>query len=139
MTWDHGVKLVDSLAWPFIAAVLVVILGPAIRQFLREAKAMTFKGAGFEASANRDDVAAAPALGAAVQHKTDGSERPKELPDIAPLIQNTSNPRSSRKLQRSVVLWVDDRPQNNFNSELGSFFRECEAALVEAGLHRRTV
>jgi CheY-like chemotaxis protein len=113
MTWDHGVKLVDSLAWPLIAALLLIFLGPAIRQFIREAKAMTFKTAGFEASANRDDVAAAAALGAAVQHKTNGSERPKELPDIAPLIQNTSNPRSRRKLQRSAVLWVDNSPENN--------------------------
>ena len=57
-----------------LAAILVIILGPAIRQFLREAKSVSFSGAGFEASANRDDVAAAAALGAAVQHKTNGAE-----------------------------------------------------------------
>jgi len=113
LTWDHGVKLVDSLAWPLIAAALVIILGPTIRQFLREAKSVSFSGAGLEASANRDDVTAAAALGAAVQHKTNGAERPKELPDIAPLIETTSSPRRRRKLQQSTVLWVDDNPENN--------------------------
>jgi CheY-like chemotaxis protein len=113
MTWDHAVKLVDSLAWPLIAAVLAIILGPAIRQFLREAKSVSFSGAGFEASANRDDVAAAAALGAAVQHKTNGAELPKELPDIARLIDKTSSPPGRRKLQQSTVLWVDDNPENN--------------------------
>jgi CheY-like chemotaxis protein len=113
MTWDHGVKLVDSLAWPLLAGVLVLILGPAIRRLLADAKAVTFKGAGFEASASRDDVAAAAALGAAVQRKTNGAERPKELPDIAPLIETTSSPRRRRKLQQSTVLWVDDNPENN--------------------------
>jgi hypothetical protein len=38
MTWEHFVRLVDSLAWPVIAAALLVILGPAIRQFLKERK-----------------------------------------------------------------------------------------------------
>jgi response regulator RpfG family c-di-GMP phosphodiesterase len=40
-------------------------------------------------------------------------ERPKELPNIAPLIEKTSLPPSRRKLRQSTVLWVDDRPDNN--------------------------
>ena len=42
-----------------------------------------------------------------------GRKRPKELPDIAPLIETTSSPRRRRKLQQSNVLWVDDYPENN--------------------------
>ena len=105
-------RRVGRLAWPLFATVLLIILGPTIRQFLKEAKTLSFGGAGFEASASRDDVAAAAALGAAVQQKTSGAERLKELPDIAPLIEKTSSPPRRRKLQQSAVLWVDDRPEN---------------------------
>jgi hypothetical protein len=118
--WEHGVKLIEhgvnligNIAWPVVAVLLLIKLEPSLAHFIGEAKAMTFKGAGFEASVTRDTVASAAALGAAVHHKTNGGERPKELPELAPLIEKASSPRSRRKLQQSIVLWVDDCPENN--------------------------
>ena len=51
--------------------------------------------------------------GVTTVNTSNGAERPKELPDIAPLIETTSSPRRRRKLQQSIVLWVDDNPENN--------------------------
>jgi CheY-like chemotaxis protein len=110
---EHGVNLIANIAWPVVAVLLLIKLEPSLAHFIGEAKAMTFKGAGFEASVTRDTVASAAALGAAVHHRTNGGERPKELPELAPLIEKASSPRSRRKLQQSTVLWVDDNPENN--------------------------
>jgi CheY-like chemotaxis protein len=115
MTWgpEHVVNLIGYLLWPVFALFVLIIFGSTIKQFLADARSLTIKAGGFEASATRDTVAAAAALGAAVHQKTRGGGQPKELPDITPLIEQASSPRPRRKLQRSAVLWVDDKPENN--------------------------
>jgi CheY-like chemotaxis protein len=127
MTWDHGVKLVDAVIWPFVIILLLLVFGPALRRFLADAKVLSFKGGGVEASATRETIKAAAAVGAAVgRQKTGGDSPTKELPEIAPLIEKATAPRTRRRLSRATVLWVDDRPANNLYER---------RALQALGLH----
>jgi CheY-like chemotaxis protein len=51
---------------------------------------------------------------------------PRDLPEIAPLIEKATAPRPRRRLSRATVLWVDDRPTNNLYER---------RALEALGLH----
>ena len=130
MTWDHGVRLIDTAAWPVVVVVVLIIFGATIKRFLADARAITLKGAGFEASiVDRESITAAGHLGAAFHDKRGSGEQPKELPEIAPLIVNTSSPRARKRLHQSIVLWVDGHPERNIHER-----RALEALGVQVDL-----
>jgi CheY-like chemotaxis protein len=116
MTWDHGVRLIDSLIWPLVIILSLFVFGPALRRFLNDVKEFSFKGGGLEASATRETIKAAAAVGVAVGRQKKDSENPspiRDVPEITPLIEKATAPRPRRRLSRATVLWVDDRPSNN--------------------------
>ena len=123
MTIDSAVKLIEAmtklfgaLAWPVLVLFVLIRFGPALRKFAEGLSELTFKGAGFEASAKRQQ--AVDSLTAAVVARPEASANvdigPKEARAAAvQVVTDLATPRAMRRAARSVVLWVDDRPNNN--------------------------
>jgi CheY-like chemotaxis protein len=105
-------QLVGVLIWPLVLLFFLVRFRSALADFLRNLGEFSFKGPGFEASAKRQQEAAA-ALGAAVAVRApeDGARGAAADPgDVAAALPS---PRALRRMQGARVLWVDDRPDNN--------------------------
>jgi CheY-like chemotaxis protein len=84
----------------------------ALAEFLKNLGEFSFKLPGVEASAKRQEVAAA-ALGAAAATRTPGDGTPKADADPRDVVAALPSPRSQRRLQGARILWVDDQPDNN--------------------------
>ncbi|MDQ0676087.1 CheY-like chemotaxis protein [Pseudarthrobacter siccitolerans] len=107
--------LLGAILWPVLVFVLVITFKSEFRKLLKSDD-VTFKAAGLEASFQRKRVEAAVALGAATAKSAAGqtpeaATSPALLADA--LAQALPDERTQRLLQGSVVLWVDDRPENN--------------------------
>jgi CheY-like chemotaxis protein len=126
MTAEQVVALLKSIAellgvlvWPAVALFVLVRFGPGLREFFGSLGELTFKAAGVEATAKRRQAEAAAALGAAVatsrgaaaETPAEAAERARE---VAEVVAERVNTRTVREARGSRVLWVDDRPQNNF-------------------------
>lgn len=109
-------KLVGVLAWPALLLFVLVRFGPALREFFASLGEFTLKGGGLEASAKRKQAEATAALTAASAAKPGVQKTPEaaasEAREVASVVADFSAPRLLRKAARSVVLWVDDRPEN---------------------------
>jgi CheY-like chemotaxis protein len=102
--------------------VLVFILvrfRSALGEFISSMGEFSLKGAGFEASARRQQVEAAAALTAAALSRPDAAAAPgtaaKDVRAAAQLVTEMVTPRLIRRARNATVLWVDDRPGNNTN------------------------
>ncbi len=84
----------------------------ALASFLSNLGEVSFKAAGVEASAKRQQEAAV-ALGAAVAARAPGDGGPGVLADPRDVAAALPSPRAQRRLQGARILWVDDRPDNN--------------------------
>lgn len=124
MTVDDFVKLLDAatrfitaLAWPMLVGFVLVRFGPALKNFLDGLGEFSLKGAGFEASAKRKQAEAAAAIVAAAAARPEPGAPPtsvaQEARDAAALVAEAVTPRLLKKAERAIVLWVDDRPENN--------------------------
>jgi CheY-like chemotaxis protein len=105
-------QLVGVLIWPLVLLFFLVRFRGALTSFLSNLGEFSFKGLGVEASAKRQqEAAAALAAAVAAQAPTDGAQAvtadPKEVVAALP------SPRAQRRLQGARILWVDDRPDNN--------------------------
>ena len=123
MTIDDLVKLLDSLtklvaalAWPALILFVLLRFGPSLREFFASLGEFTLKGGGLEASAKRKQAEATAALTAATAAKPGLPQTPEvaatEARAAANVVADFSAPRLLRKAGRTVVLWVDDRPEN---------------------------
>lgn len=120
MNADEVIRLLDAigrllgvLIWPALLLFLAVRFRSPLADFFGHLSEVSFKAPGLEASARRQQVEAAAALGAAVaaQAGTVGAAMPAEVADaVAAAIPDA---RSQRRLQQRLVLWVDDYPDNN--------------------------
>lgn len=112
-------KLADVLVWPAIVAYFLIRFGPYLKDFFSSAAEFSFKGAGFEATAKRKQTEIAASLVAARAAKPENSTEPasvaREARAIANLVAGSVTPRAIRRADRSQILWVDDRPNNNIN------------------------
>jgi CheY-like chemotaxis protein len=113
-----AVDLVQVLIWPAIVVFVLLYFGKALKQFASSLGEFSFKAAGVEATAKRQQIEAAALLGAAVASRpaaAPGSEQPpgEDARDIAGVIAERVTPRTVRRLIGARVLWVDDRPDNN--------------------------
>lgn len=110
-------KLVGMVAWPGLVMFGLVYFGPALRGFLEEAGELSFKGAGFEATAKRVRNEAAAALIAAEVARPDATRTPdsaaREAKQAADTVSEKVSPRVLRRARQARVLWVDDQPDNN--------------------------
>lgn len=113
-------ELIGAVIWPAVALFILVRFGPPLREFLSSISELTFKAAGVEATAKRRQVEAAAALGAALASKAEVSGESLDVigattRGAADLIADAVSPRLMRRLSAGgSILWVDDRPENNF-------------------------
>ena len=120
MTVDEVIRLLDAigrllgvLIWPALLVFLAVRFRHPLADFFGHLTEISVKAPGLEASARRQQVEAAAALGAAIATQTgsDGAAMPGEVADVvAAALPDT---RSQRQLRQRIVLWVDDNPDNN--------------------------
>lgn len=124
MTIDDAIKIIEAvtklisvLVWPSILLFVLIRFAPSLRDFFSSIGEFSLKGAGFEASAKRKQAEAAEALAAATASKPETGATPettaKEARAIASFVAESATPRVIRRLSRSSILWVDDRPNNN--------------------------
>ncbi|GAA2756167.1 response regulator [Actinopolymorpha rutila] len=105
--------LVGALVWPALILFVIVKRRKGLADFVGTLREFSFKGMGVEASVSRQQIKAAVNVGAALVKPgqaaglVDPSRAAAELADALP------GGRAQRALQRSVALWVDDRPDNN--------------------------
>lgn len=105
-------QLVGVLVWPFVLLFFLVRFRGALAGFLGNLGEVSFKAAGVEATAKRQQEAAV-ALGAAMASRAAGDGGPAVVVDPRDIAAALPSPRAQRRLQGARVLWVDDRPDNN--------------------------
>jgi CheY-like chemotaxis protein len=110
-------ELLGVLVWPAVAVFVLVRFGPALREFFGSLGELTFKAAGIEATAKRQQAAVAAALGAAIatSHTPEDAvhgNAADRARDVADVVVARVNPRTVRQTTGSRILWVDDRPMN---------------------------
>ncbi|HET8657612.1 MAG TPA: response regulator [Micromonosporaceae bacterium] len=122
MTADEVIRLVTAIAglfgvlvWPVLLLFLIIRFRAGLSNFFDNLGEFTFKAPGVEASARRQQVEAAAAIGAAIAKPT--SETPDAVASLSrvaeALTEAVPDARAQRQLQGRLVLWVDDRPDNN--------------------------
>lgn len=113
---EASTKLLGTLIWPGILLFVLICFGQALRDFLSSLGELSFKGAGFEASAKRKQEATAALVAATVARPEEGAtpeSTAQEVKAAAELVAEAVTPRVIRRAGKSVVLWVDDQPSNN--------------------------
>ncbi|WP_432812009.1 hypothetical protein [Pantanalinema sp. GBBB05] len=116
MTVDELIKLLDAitrlihvLIWPGIFLFILLRFGSVLRDFFANLSEFSLKGAGFEASMKRKQAEAAAALAVAASRSTGGA-----TPEgAANVVAEAVTPQAIKQAEKSTVLWVDDRPDNN--------------------------
>jgi len=112
-------ELIDSIAnllspfiWPAVLLFIIVKFRSNIGDFVKNLHEFTLRAPGIEASARRREIKAAAALGAAVARP--GKDEPDDPSILADAVASAlPDARAQRLLAGSLVLWVDDRPDNN--------------------------
>ncbi|MEQ6900818.1 response regulator [Nocardioides sp. YIM 152588] len=106
--------LIDALAWPAIVLFLVIRFRESLGDFMANLSEFSLKAPGIEASARRQQIEAAVAVGAAIATSPSADSDPHApARAAAELAQALPGQRGQRSLQGSVALWVDDQPDNN--------------------------
>lgn len=122
MTADQVIRLVTAvgglvgvLVWPALILFLAIRFRAALSDFFSHLGEFSFKAPGLEATARRQQVEAAAALGAAVARQTGRTpDSGHDMSDVADaLAEAVPDVRAQSRLQGRPVLWVDDRPDNN--------------------------
>ena len=106
-------QLVGVLIWPAVLVFFLIRFRHGLTDFLGNLGEFSFKTPGLEASAKRQQVEAAAALGAAIATRAPAEGGPATATDPRDVVEALPTPRSQRRLQGRRILWVDDRPDNN--------------------------
>ncbi len=114
---DAITKLLNVLIWPAVILFVLIRFGRDLRDFFASLGELSLKGAGFEASLKRKKAEVSAALAAAAASRSDEDtsreSAAKEAKIAADIVSEVVTPRIIRRVSRSTVLWVDDRPNNN--------------------------
>jgi CheY-like chemotaxis protein len=110
---DSAAKLTGVVAWPLLVGFVLVRFGPALKSFFESLGEFSVKGAGFEATAKRKAEAAAALAAATAARPSTSDELPRDPRAAAEIVSQAVTPQVIRKAERALILWVDDRPQNN--------------------------
>jgi CheY-like chemotaxis protein len=105
-------QLVGVLIWPAVLLFFLVRFRSSLADFLGNLGEFSFKAPGVEASAKRQQEAAA-ALGAAIATRAPGDGAQGAVAEPRDVAAALPSPRTQRRLQGARILWVDDRPDNN--------------------------
>lgn len=147
------VPLIQALIWPLLILFILIYLGTPLKKFMESIGEFTFKAgtSGLEATAKRQQIEAAAALGAAEANKA-GTSANKQAPDtekvqdIVKAVSQTITSKTTRKLDNTVLLWVDDSPlyqayERQSLEALGircSISTSTDQALEKLRLHKDT-
>jgi CheY-like chemotaxis protein len=133
-------RLISVLIWPVLIAYVLKRFGGSIGNFLDNLGAITLRGGGFEATASRQQAAAALAAASLAwptedkaPHATANAAR-QAIQTVGDLSQA-----AIRRIAGALILWVDDEPDNDINERLAleSFgVRFVLATTTEDGLKR---
>jgi CheY-like chemotaxis protein len=114
---DSISKLVSSLAWPSVMSFLLIKFWPDIRRIFDEREEISVKALGFETTLKNKVSASATALVAARATSPSYTPSPDSAANekfaAAAVVKGSITPRFLNRARKSVVLWVDDRPDNN--------------------------
>ena len=141
MTSDEAVKLIGAvseligvLIWPAALVFLFVYFRKSIGSFISNLGEFSVRTPAFEATAKRQAAEAAASLTVATLSRSPGEGvqveniDPKDIADAV-----VPAGRSQRRIRKSVVLWVDDRPNNNIYER-----QALEALGIEIDLSEST-
>lgn len=107
-----ALQLLGILVWPAALLLLAARFHEPITDFLKNISQLKIKALGVEASATRQREQAVAALGAAAaKHGSAGSDT--DAVDFKAITEALPTLAAQQRLQRSRVLWVDDKPGNN--------------------------
>lgn len=111
------IELIQTLVWPGIMFFILVRFESPVRKFIENLSELSFKGAGMEATAKRQQIEVAAMLGAAAQKASPSTEANEQEPNekarqVAKIVSQVT-PRVAQRLGKTSVLWVDDNPSNN--------------------------
>jgi CheY-like chemotaxis protein len=124
VTADQVIRLITAVSgllgvvvWPALVLVVIIRFRSGLADFFANIGEFSLKAPGLEATARKQQMEAAAALGAAEAAKpntdTVGATRtPSEVAET--IVGAVPNTRAQRRLQGRLVLWVDDRPDNNY-------------------------
>jgi CheY-like chemotaxis protein len=114
------VSFLQAIVWPLIVLIILLTLRTPLQRFFEELIEVNLKAGPIETTVKRKQLfEAAASLGAATAHWQDEAQDNQHIQnvektkDIAKAVDQLMTPRTSRQIQGSSVLWVDDRPINN--------------------------
>jgi CheY-like chemotaxis protein len=106
--------LVGAFAWPALVLFIVLRFRTPIGDFLKNLGEFSVKAPGIEATARRQEITAAVAIGAALTKSSPGESALTDPAEVAnELVAALPGARGQRDLSVAVALWVDDRLDNN--------------------------
>jgi CheY-like chemotaxis protein len=107
--------LVGAVAWPAVLLFVLIRFRTGLSEFVQNLGEFSFKAPGLEATARRQQIEAAVAVGAALVKSSGDGSGSTEDPSLAAarLAEALPDRRAQENLQGALVLWVDDRPDNN--------------------------
>lgn len=114
---DAVTKLLGAILWPVLIGAIAIRFRPALKLFFDNLGELSLKGGGFEAIAKRQKADAADALALAVAARPEPGAAGRDVAQSAhgakTLVSKMVTPPLLAKAARALVLWVDDRPDNN--------------------------
>lgn len=106
-------QLLGVLIWPAVLIFFLIRFRAALADFFANLGEFSLRAPGLEATAKRQQVEAAAALGAAIAARASTDDTQATAADPRDVAAALPTPRAQRRLQGSRILWVDDRPDNN--------------------------
>ncbi|GLV57515.1 response regulator [Dictyobacter sp. S3.2.2.5] len=130
------ISLILGISWPLVALFLLAYLRVPIKKFIENMGEINLKAGPIETTVKKQTIEAAASLGAAaaVAEINEKSSTNQDLAEnkitdtdiareVASLINQIVTPQTLHKIQGAKILWVDDRPSNNY------YEREALSAL----------
>lgn len=101
------------MIWPAVLIFFLIRFRTALADLFANLGEFSLRAPGLEATAKRQQVEAAAALGAAIAARASTDDTQATAADPRDVAAALPTPRAQRRLQGSRILWVDDRPDNN--------------------------
>lgn len=101
------------ILWPIVVGIALLYLAPAIKRKIDGSENMELGVAGFSAKFGAAE-AAASMVAAQLKYDSAGGSAGRINPaNVAEMVTGLSTPESQAVIKHTVVLWVDDNPNNN--------------------------
>jgi PleD family two-component response regulator len=110
------ISLLQAIIWPLVVVTIVFYLRKPIKKFLENMGEFSLKAGPIETIVKqRSEVAASLAVAVATEQKQNGNgiNQPESTKEVAKLVNQLITPQTSKRLDGTTALWVDDKPSNN--------------------------